>query len=96
MASDLGIVLQLLRNVIIGMMLILRILIMTAAVNVLNARVEVQTSKNYHVAKVSGVMLFPDRLLLTVLEMLFLLTHLGDCGLAMKLWPRTSVTRTVK
>ena len=85
-ASDLGIVMQLLRNAIIRMMLILLILIMSAAVNILYAPVEAQTSKNYHVVKIPGVMLFPGRLLVTVLEVPSLLVRLGDCGLAVKLW----------
>ena len=85
MASDLGIVLQLPGNVIIGMMLILLMLIMAVAVNIINTRVEVQTSNYYHVVKIPDVMLFPGWLVLAVMAMLLLLVHLGDRDLAMKL-----------
>ena len=87
--------LQLPGNVIMVMILIVIMRIMASAVNIINTRVEVQTSANHHGVKIAGVMLVPGWMVLAVLAMLLLLKHLGDRDVAMKIWPRMSTTRPV-
>ena len=82
--SDLGIMLQLPGNAIMAMILIMIKRIMISAGNIINTRVEVQTSTNLHGVKISGVMLVPGRMAIAVLAMPLLLMHLGDRDGAMK------------
>ena len=95
MALGLGIKLHMLGTATIGMMLILLLMITTAAVNIINTQVVTQTLKSYHVVKIPGAILFPGWLTLAVQVMLILPVHLGDRDPAMNLWPTTLITRPV-